>query len=236
MLTCSTAAGPAFEGACIYQGMRAVKGAIERVTIEQDDVKLVVIDDSRPLGLCGSGLIDAVAQMLDAGILNHKGNIPAPGSPASEKLSPNLAARLRKGPDGNEFVLAWNGENEDIVITQKDIREVQLAKGAIFAGISILLKSLKTDSSNLQEIMLAGAFGSHINKKSALRVGLLPDVPPEKITYIGNAAGAGACMALMSANTRSQAEKQSREVIHVELGSHPGFEKEYLNAMYFPCP
>jgi uncharacterized 2Fe-2S/4Fe-4S cluster protein (DUF4445 family) len=131
-------------------------------------------------------------------------------------------------------VLAQRDEEEDIVINQKDIREVQLAKGAIFGGIQVLLQCLGKTAGELDEIMLAGAFGSYIDKNSALRIGLLPDTDLEKIRHIGNAAGVGACMALLSAGVLEQAERLSRETEHVELALHPAFEREYLQGMYFP--
>lgn len=234
MLACSTAAGPAFEGASIHQGMRAAKGSIERVTIENGQVEIQVIEHAEPIGICGSGLIDAVAQMLDAGILTFKGNIIDAAEAASKGLPEGLVKRLRRGPDGNEFVLAEKEQGEDIVITQKDIREVQLAKAAIYAGSDILLKCMEMESSQLEEIMLAGAFGSYISKKSALRIGLIPNIGEEKVSHIGNAAGVGACMALLSRQEREQSALQHQEVEHVELALHENFEREYLKAMYFP--
>jgi uncharacterized 2Fe-2S/4Fe-4S cluster protein (DUF4445 family) len=150
--------------------MRAADGSIEHVRIENGDVLIRVIGDAEPIGICGSGLIDAVAQMLDAGLINFKGNILGAGDAEARGLPPSLAARLRKGEDGNEFVLAWRDDGEDISITQKDIREVQLAKGAICGGINILMQCIGADSSQLEEIMLAGAFGSYLNKRSILRL------------------------------------------------------------------
>lgn len=234
MLTCSTAAGPAFEGARIYCGMRAADGAIEKVTIKDGAVELKVIGNLAPLGICGSGLIDAIAQMLDSGIVNFKGNLLSNEEALAKGLHPDLAARLRKGSNGNEFVLAWKEQGEDIVINQKDIREVQLAKGAIFGGIQVLLQCLETETSKIDEILLAGAFGSYIDKRSALRIGLLPNAGLERIQHIGNAAGVGACMALLSKEAKRQADLQSKEVVHIELALHPSFEKEYLLGMYFP--
>lgn len=234
MLTCSTAAGPAFEGARIYQGMRAARGSIERVEIQDGEVRIEVIEDCEPIGICGSGLIDAVAQMLDAGILNFKGNIITAEEASTKGFHPELVERLRKGKNGNEFVLVWKAHSEDIVINQKDIREVQLAKGAIYGGIIILMQCMGVDTSMLDKILLAGAFGSYISKKSALRIGLLPVINEEKIEHIGNAAGVGSCMALLSKHEREEAVRQSVEVEHVELALHPNFEREYLQAMYFP--
>ncbi len=234
MLTCSTAAGPAFEGARIYQGMRAAEGAIEKVEISGGEVRLKIIGNKAPVGICGSGLIDAVAQMLDAGLVSFKGNLISGEEALAKGVNPELAGRLRKGGNGNEFVLAWREKDEDIVLNQKDIREVQLAKGAIFGGIKVLLECLETKTEELDEILLAGAFGSYIDKRSALRIGLLPNVGLAKIRHIGNAAGVGACMALLSSEAGKQAELLSREVEHVELALHPSFEKEYLLGMYFP--
>lgn len=234
MLTCSTAAGPAFEGARIYHGMRAAEGAIEKVEIRDGEVSLKIIGNKAPVGICGSGLIDAIAQMLDAGLVSFKGNLLSAEEAPAKGVHPELAGRLRKGENGNEFVLAWREKDEDIVINQKDIREVQLAKGAIFGGIQVLLQCLGTKTDELDEILLAGAFGSYIDKRSALRIGLLPNAGLAKVSHIGNAAGVGACMALLSAEARRQAELQSQEVEHVELALHPSFEKEYLQGMYFP--
>lgn len=234
MLTCSTAAGPAFEGARIYQGMRAADGAIEKVTIENGEVTIKVIGNKPPVGICGSGLIDAIAQMLDVGIITFKGNLLTNEDALAKGVHPDLAARLRKGANGNEFVLIWNTTNEDITINQKDIREVQLAKGAIFGGIQVLLECLETETAEIAEILLAGAFGSYIDRKSALRIGLLPNVGVDKISHIGNAAGVGACMALLSNEAKKEAELESKEAEHVELALHPSFEKEYLQGMYFP--
>ncbi len=234
MLTCSTAAGPAFEGARIYQGMRAAEGAIEKVQIKDGAVNLKIIGNTAPVGICGSGLIDALAQMLEAGIITFKGNLISREDAVSNGLHPELAERLRKGDNGNEFVLAWREKDEDIVISQKDIREVQLAKGAIFGGIQVLLQCLGISAGDLDEIMLAGAFGSYIDKQSALRIGLLPEIDLQRVKHIGNAAGVGACMALLSAGAQEQAELLSRETEHVELALHPAFEREYLQGMYFP--
>lgn len=234
MLACSTAAGPAFEGARIYHGMRAADGAIERIEINEGAVAIKVIGNKKPIGICGSGLIDAVAQMLDAEILNFKGNIIPHDDAAAKGYPAGLLERLRKGENGNEFVLAFRDSEEDIIINQKDIREVQLAKGAIYAGAVVLLQDIGSEAAEIDEILLAGAFGSYIDKKSALRIGLLPDAGIEKVKHIGNAAGVGACMALLSEEEKRQADLQSAEVEHVELALHPAFEKEYLHGMYFP--
>ncbi len=235
ILACSTAAGPAFEGASICHGMRASAGAIEGVEIRGDVVALDVIDDQRPAGICGSGLIDAVAQLLDAGILDNKGRMLDQAGARSGGMPETMVSRLRDGQNGREFVLDWNYSQEegDIVITQKDIREVQLAKGAIYAGIVILLRELGASVADLEHIILAGAFGNYIKKESALRIGLFPKMPLSKIISAGNAAGAGACLALLSDDERAKALAISRKVEHVELATHADFQTEFMKAMYF---
>ncbi|MDD2189968.1 MAG: ASKHA domain-containing protein [Eubacteriales bacterium] len=234
ILACSTAAGPAFEGARIYRGMRASDGAIERVKIDGGKLGIEVIGGKAPKGICGSGLIDAVAMMLNAGILNSKGNLISKEEALQKGIHNDLINRLRTGVRGNEFILSWRDEGEDIVINQKDIREVQLAKGAIYAGILVLLECLGQEVSKIDEILLAGAFGSYIDVKSALRIGLLPDVNEERIQHIGNAAGTGAGMMLLSEEAKRDAILLAGEVEHIELALQPDFEKQFLTGMYFP--
>lgn len=234
VITCSTAAGPAFEGAEIFQGMRASKGAIERVKIEDGDVAIDVIEDAAPIGICGSGLIDALAQMLEAGILDETGKLETQESAKTMGLNESLVHRIRKGKNGNEFVLAWGKNEEDVVITQKDIREVQLAKGAIFAGIQLMMNHIGAKAEDLERIILAGAFGSYINTESALKIGLFPNVEKEKIISVGNAAGAGASMALLSVDQRKKAYSEAKDVEHLELSMHPDFQNEFMDAMFFP--
>jgi uncharacterized 2Fe-2S/4Fe-4S cluster protein (DUF4445 family) len=232
-LVCSTAAGPAFEGAGIYNGMRAVEGAIEKIKIHKDNVHFQVIGNKEPRGLCGSGIIDAVAAMLDSEILDYTGKLITQEEAVARGFHVEIVNRIRKGIQGNEFVIAWR-DDKDIVITQKDIREIQLAKSAIFGGTLILLKCLDIDIADITEILLAGAFGSNINVKSALRIGLLPDVDENQIHSLGNAAGAGACMALLSEDVIKEANMRAIEAEHVELALHPNFEKLFLECMNFP--
>jgi uncharacterized 2Fe-2S/4Fe-4S cluster protein (DUF4445 family) len=235
MLACSTAAGPAFEGASIYQGMRASQGAIESVHIQNDEVLLEIIDSKKPAGICGSGLIDTVAQLLDAGFLDARGRLLDQKTAKEKNLPETLIQRLRDGENCREFILARGTKNDpDIVITQKDIREVQLAKGAIYAGIVIMLRELGSEMEDIETITLAGAFGNYIKKESALRIGLLPDIPIDHIISAGNAAGSGACLALLSREEREKALVFSRRVRHVELAVHPEFQAEFLKSMYFP--
>ena len=232
VLACSTAAGPAFEGACIQHGMRAATGAIEGVKIQDGEVILSVIEDEKPVGICGSGLIDCVAELLKAGIITEKGKLLSREEAEEAGLPDSLSKRLLGGESGKIFILYADEEGHEIYITQKDIREVQLAKGAIRAGVQIMMQELGLEDSHLNNVFLAGAFGNYIKKESALTIGLLPAVSRDKVISIGNAAGAGACMALLSKSSLEEANRLAEEVNHIELAEHPDFQKVYLQAMY----
>ena len=232
-LACSTAAGPAFEGAAIYQGMRAAAGAIEHVDIEGNEVSISVIEDEKPVGLCGSGIIDASAEIFKAGLIEKSGRLVTSEKALENGVDIKIASRLREGKTGREFVLAYAEDEGDIVITQNDIREIQLAKAAIRAGITLMLKELRLDAYELQCIYIAGAFGNHIRTRSAVKIGLIPDIGEDKITYIGNAAGAGAGMALLSEKAGQDARAAAKMVRHMELATDPMFQGAYLSAMSF---
>ena len=234
MLTCSTAAGPAFEGAEISSGMRAAEGAIEAVEISSAAVKLKVIGDAPPRGICGSGLIDAVAGLLTSGLVQPSGRFLDPEKDGAS-LPAELRKRLRRGREGLEFVLAWGKGGADVVLTQGDLRKVQLAKGAIAAGIKILLKDTGLAPGDLDAVLLAGAFGNYIRKESALIIGLLPPVPLERIKAIGNAAGDGSRMALVSKSFRERAAALPDLVEHVELSTRADFNEEFIKALNFPA-
>ncbi|MBS4023225.1 MAG: DUF4445 domain-containing protein [Dethiobacter sp.] len=227
ILTCSTAAGPAFEGAQIKYGMRAAHGAIEAVSIEGDSITMATIGGSNPVGICGSGLIDAVAAMLKAGIIDHKGRMVRPDDKNS--LPAALRVRLNLGDEGPEFILS-----PQVAITQKDIRELQLAKGAIHAGVQVLLRNLGLSTADISEILLAGAFGNYVKKESALAIGLLPSVPLGNIISVGNAAGDGACQALFSIRERARALALAKAAEHVELSAREDFQEEFINSLNFP--
>lgn len=234
MLTCSTAAGPAFEGSSIRHGMRASAGAIERVTITKQDVQLKTISDLPPVGICGSGLIDAVAQLLNSGIVDTTGRMLTRQEALEKGISLSLAERIiNSNGQGLAFILASGEEGDNIVLTQQDIREVQLAKGAILAGIQTLMHTLQINISDIDSIMLAGAFGNYINKESALRIGLLPKVPISRILSVGNAAGAGASMALLSDEERRHASSLALNTEHIELSMNMDFQNYYMTAMSF---
>lgn len=234
ILVCSTAAGPAFEGARIKHGMRACEGAIEAVAFAED-LQLTVIGGVAPRGICGSGLIDAAAALLKAGIIEKSGRMLAPESSAAG-LPSALASRLRSGNSGMEFVLSWSKDSaagEDLVITQEDLRELQLAKGAIYAGAQVLLKELGVSEPDINTVFLAGAFGNYMRKESALAIGLLPAVPAGSIIAAGNAAGEGARLALVSRKERARALSLARQTEHIELSGRADFQDQFIKALAF---
>jgi uncharacterized 2Fe-2S/4Fe-4S cluster protein (DUF4445 family) len=237
---CSTscATGPAFEGAQIKFGMRAAPGAIEKVLIDPEtkEPKYKVIGKSdwhthiegkiNAKGICGSAIIDVIAQMFVAGIIDKSGKfITDPGT-----------NRVRKDTDGKpEYVLAWAEEtsiNQDITVTQGDVRALQLAKGALYAGTKLMMQ--KMGVTKLDRVELAGAFGSHIDREASLILGMFPDVPIDKVVVVGNAAGDGARMALLNKAKRTEADERARWVQFVEIATEPAFEKEFMMAMHIP--
>jgi len=236
LVACSAPAGPAFEGGQVKHGMRAALGAIEGVEIEED-AACRVIGDVPAIGICGSGLIDATAKMLDAGLLDAGGALLE--RPKQGRLSPRLAARLRETEQGGEFVLVkadQAGKGEDITITQKDVRQLQLAKAAIYSGILILQQVMGVSDDQIAEIMLSGGFGNYINIGSALRIRLLPPLPADRISYVGNAAHTGAELALLSETARHEAHAISQRIEHVGLAEHPEFERVFVDALSLASP
>jgi uncharacterized 2Fe-2S/4Fe-4S cluster protein (DUF4445 family) len=232
---CSAAAGPAFEGSRISSGMRAAEGAIDKVKIDNKFITYKVIEDGKVRGICGSGLIDLIAELLKLGLINKSGKL-IDREEGNSELSEEIRKRIIKGQKGNKFLLVKGKETENgkpIYLTQRDIREVQLAKAAIFAGIKILLKEVNIPLEDIQEIFLAGAFGNFIDKKSAVRIGLLPNLPLKKIESVGNAAGRGAEITLCSNKMRKVGEEISKKVKYVELSSRSDFQEEFIKAIIF---
>ncbi len=233
LMVCSAPAGPALEGAQIKHGMRGAVGAIDKVTIT-DDVRCHVIGDAPAIGICGSGLIDVVAGMLDAGILDASGLLRVE---ERERLAPGLRDRLGLVGEERQFVLLRaeeTGGREDLVITQGDIRQLQLAKGAIASGILMLKHVMGVADGDLAELMLAGGFGNYLNIRSAVRIGLIPPLGGDRIHYVGNAAALGAQMCLVSEAERSRAEALARRIEHVSLAAHPDFQDIFVEAVTFP--
>lgn len=234
MLAAATAAGPCFEGGNITFGMRASGGAIHGANVQNGDIVLEMLGDERPRGICGTGLIDIVAVLLNEGMIAESGRLlPLERSNCKR---PRLLRRLRSGENGMEFVLVEanrSGIGADIVLSQRDIRELQNAKAAIFAGINILCGRIGIRPYELNEILLAGAFGNYISRKSAITVGLIPNLPLRKIRSVGNAAGVGASMALLSQRERTYAQRIADQVQYIELSGDPQFNNEYADAMTF---
>ncbi len=234
----STAAGPAFEGARISCGMRATAGAIEKVVFE-DDVHIGVIGHVEPVGLCGSGLVDLTAELLRSGLVNSVGRMLRPVElPAGDSICTCENIRRRVILDGGQpaFVLVDpTGGSPGMVLRQKDIRELQLATGAIRAGITVLLKQAGLGVGDLKRVLIAGGFGSFIRRNNAQRIGLLPPgIDHRLIHYVGNTSLAGAKWALVSTNARTRGEELARTARHVELSRDPDFQTEFAEAMIFP--
>ncbi len=233
----STAAGPAFEGARISCGMRGARGAIEKVLLDED-VHLGVIGDTAPMGICGSGLIDLVAELLRVGIVSSAGRLH-PAEELPSELPPALADRLRTGTGGEPaFILTepdGNRLRKPLSITQRDIRELQLGCGAIRAGISILLRKAGLGAADLKTVLIAGGFGGFVRRDKAQRIGLLPrDVDHQRIHYVGNVSLAGARWTLLSLEARKHGEQLARRTQHVELSVDTDFQMEFAEAMIFP--
>lgn len=235
LLACSTAAGPAFEGARITFGMRAADGAIEKVIIH-DDVEISVIGNVAARGLCGSSLIDAVAELLRVRVVNATGRMLPPDELPSS-VPQAVRERVVQTDSGTRFILAREDETQmggPLYLTQRDVREIQLAKGAMAAGMAVLMAEMGVRAQDLNEVLLAGAFGNFIRRSQAKRIGLLPDIPTERIRFVGNAAGTGARMALLSRRSRDDAEKISRMTRYVELAGRADFQQAFAEAMLFP--
>ena len=236
LISSSCATGPAFEGAEMKHGMRAAPGAIEKIAIDKDtqEVRLKVIgredwntevDDIEAKGICGSGIIDVAPQLFLAGVIDKTGRFK------KDLTSP----RFRVTEDGPEFVIAWARETsigQDIVITQGDIRNIQLAKGAMYAGAKIMMRHLGVEK--LEKVILAGAFGSYVDKESAALLALFPDCDLENVYAVGNAAGDGARIALLNIDKRKEADEIARKVEYVELTVEPDFDKIFGQAMWLP--
>lgn len=224
LMTASCASGPAFEGAHIRDGMRAATGAIEAVRITSDGVEIKTIGDAAPVGLCGSGIVDAIAALRCQGIIDFRGRIQgdAPG--------------VQRNELGYKFVIVpaeRSGTGRDIAITQRDVSEIQLAKGAIAAGVETLMEAAHIDPAEIEEVIVAGAFGSYLNLESALAIGLLPRLNARYV-QVGNAAGVGAKAALLSLEERRRARDLAQRTGYAELTTYRSFSSRYARAMMFP--
>jgi uncharacterized 2Fe-2S/4Fe-4S cluster protein (DUF4445 family) len=223
IVTTSCASGPAFEGWHIKDGMPAASGAIERIRIVNDSIQYQTIDGKPAIGICGSGILDAMAQLYLAGLLNEGGRMA--------KKHP----RVRSENEHLEFVLVSEkerGVRRAIVITQQDVRELQLAKAAIRTGIQVLLETQGRREEEIQKVIIAGAFGTYIDIPNAMAIGMLPSLPLERFQQVGNAAGTGARLALISLSKRGEAQKIVSGVRYIELASVPSFNETFIQASY----
>jgi uncharacterized 2Fe-2S/4Fe-4S cluster protein (DUF4445 family) len=224
----SCAAGPALEGANIRFGMRAATGAIDHLSIADDfEVSYTTISKGKPRGLCGSAVVDAISELFRVGVIDPNGRI------RKELVSPRI--RIVNGE--SQFVIAIEQETatgEAVTITQKDVSEVQCAKAAMYAGATILMEDRGVTQDDLDLILLAGAFGNYISPKSAIGLGIFPEVPLSKVKQIGNAAGSGAKIALLNQKARDEATKLAREIRFVELAARPEFQERFFQALYIP--
>lgn len=223
LYSCSCASGPAFEGAHIRDGMRAAPGAIERVQITDGRVRVQTIGGRRPVGLCGSGILDAVAQMAQVGALDRSGKLQAE-HPLVHRNEHHAEFLLVRGEE--------TGHGRDVAVTQKDVHEFQLAKGAIQVGVEILLERAEIEPNELDQFIIAGAFGTYIDVEGAIRLKMFPPLPLERFHQVGNAAGAGARQMLVSGALRQTASEIKDLMTYVELARHPGFSERFMEALY----
>jgi uncharacterized 2Fe-2S/4Fe-4S cluster protein (DUF4445 family) len=234
LLATAAPAGPAFEGAAIRCGMRAADGAIEVVTMTPDELTMKVIGDAEPLGLCGSGLVDAVTGLVRLGLLDSSGRF-VPEEEAGA-LAPGLAGRLTSIGKERVFVLHWRGAAEDsIYLSQRDVRELQFAKAAIATGWHILLEEAGLTQADVKQVLLAGSFGSYLSPAAAIRIGLVPKVPVQRVVPAGNVAGEGAKMALLSLRERAGGLALLEEVRYVELSDRADFNDRFVEQLNFPA-
>ncbi|MDQ7850437.1 MAG: ASKHA domain-containing protein [Armatimonadota bacterium] len=226
LVCCACSAGPAFEGGGITWGMRAARGAIQRVEVTpQGTLAWTTIGGARPRGLCGSGLVDLLAELLRAGYLDRGGRLVADAPP------------VRRGPDGLEVLVvpaSQTATGADIVLTAADIENLLRAKAAVFAGAALLARRLGIAMGDIQRVYVAGGFGTYLDVRKAIRIGLLPDVPPERVVFIGNGSVAGAKMTLLSYEVWRRAVEVAQKMTYRELSTDPAFMEEYVSAMFLP--
>ncbi|MBC8414246.1 DUF4445 domain-containing protein [bacterium] len=224
LMAAACSAGPCFEGSGIIHGMRATEGAIENVSINREtgDVTIGVIGNGRPMGICGSGMIDAISEMFLAGILNQKG-----------KLQEGVSERVRAGTDGPEFVIHY-GEGRDIVLSEPDIENLVRAKAAIYAGFATLLNEVGFTFDDVSKVYIAGGFGRFLDIEKAITIGMLPEMAMEKFEYKGNTSVAGTYMCLLSKELRTEAEQIASQMTYVELSVNASFMDEYMSGLFLP--
>ncbi len=225
LVCASSSAGPAFEGSGVKHGMRAGSGAIEKLCFGRDgSVEYRTNGGAPPVGICGSGLLDTLAALLTEGIIDRTGRFRADGHPG-----------LTEGNDGQQFRLVEASNNHhEIAITQADIDNLIRSKAGVFASIKVLMESTQTAAEDLDTVYLAGGFGNFLNVERAVTIGMLPDVPPEKIQFVGNTSIAGAKTVLLSRKALEAAEEIANSMTYFDLMSHPGYMDEFTRANFLP--
>ncbi len=229
LLSCACSAGPAFEGGSVKHGMRAVAGAIETVRINPATLEpmILTVGQKRPLGICGSGLIDAVAELFLTGVVNAKG-----------KFDRSLEhPRIRAGEGGHEYVLVFAAESAtggDIVVTEADLDNLIRTKGAIYAGIATLLEQMQMPMAAVEQVYIAGGFGRYLELDQAVTIGLLPEIGEDRVQYVGNGSLLGARLALLSREARERAGAIARQLTYLELSTTAGFMDNYVAALFLP--
>jgi uncharacterized 2Fe-2S/4Fe-4S cluster protein (DUF4445 family) len=234
LLATSAAAGPAMEGAGIARGMRAADGAIEQVSITREGVELQVIGDAKAVGICGSGLVDLIAEMVNVGLIEENGRLRSAEEFLGIGGSPALASRLFADGEERAFAVATGDQTEDgqtLALYQRDIRALQLSKGAIAAAAQMLIEEYGIETDQIREILMAGAFGNYIDVGSARRIGLIPDFDGVPVRSIGNAAGMGAQLYLLSESKQKDAKKAARNTPHVDLAGRTDFTMTFAMHM-----
>jgi len=225
LVCASSSAGPAFEGSGVRHGMRAGAGAIEKLSISSDgSVEFKTIGDMHPAGICGSGLLDTLAELFKNGIIDRTG-----------RFRPNGDKRLTEGENGRQFQLVAPANNHnEVVITQADINNLIRSKAGVFAAIRVLMDSTETKTEDIDAIYVAGGFGNFLNVRQAVTIGMLPDVPLEKIQFVGNTSIAGAKTVLLSRKALQTAEKIAESMTYFDLMSHSGYMDEFIRANFLP--
>ncbi|MBI4733825.1 MAG: DUF4445 domain-containing protein [Rubrobacteridae bacterium] len=229
LLSCECSAGPAFEGGSVKNGMRAVKGAIETVRISPDTLEpmILTIGQVKPKGICGSGLIDTLAELFLTGIITENGKFNV------ELNHP----RIREAGGQAEYVIAWADDTSiksDITITEADIDNLIRTKGAIYAGIATLLDAMQMPAEAIEQVLIAGGFGRYLELDQAITIGLLPEVEEEKVKYVGNGSLMGAHLVLLSQEARRAAREVAGKMTYLELSTHPGYMDNYVSALFLP--
>ena len=229
LLCCSCAAGPALEGMNISSGMRAADGAIENVSITPENIELTVIGGKSPEGICGSGILAAIKEMLQAEFIHKRGVFVKP-----DTLQEDDFRLTHLAVDGTKRSLVLHAENPRILITQKDVRQVQLAKGALLSGFKALLDKAQIDMEDLDKVLVAGQFGAHLSVESLVGTGILPDTLKDKISYVGNTSMTGAYMALMSKKIKEEIDALSEQMEYMELAETENYERILADCLVFP--